>query len=73
MKIFLISILMFLSIVSAKTLVLEVCTMPTCYEQTFHNVKNAIQLEDQKGRYFVRIIFNNGRLLDITWAKIKKL
>jgi hypothetical protein len=72
MKIFLISILMFLSIVSAKNLTLEICTMPTCYEQTFYNVKNAIQLEDQKGRYFVRITFNDGRLLDVTWAKIKK-
>ena len=72
MKIFIISILLFLSIVSAKNLILEICTMPTCYEQTFYNVKNAIQLEDQKGRYFVRITFNDGRLLDVTWAKIKK-
>ena len=72
MKIFLISILMFLSLVSAKNLILEICTIPTCYEQTFRNVKNAIQLEDQKGRQFVRIVFNDGRLLDVTWAKIKK-
>lgn len=72
MKIAIISILMFLSLVSAKNLTLEICTLPTCYEQTLYNVKNAIQLEDQKGRYFVRITFNDSRLLDVTWAKIKK-
>lgn len=61
------------SFAPAKTLVLEICTTPDCYTQSYAHVKNAVKMEDAKGRRFVRITFDDGRLLDVTWADIVSL
>ena len=69
MKILLAAILFAVPVI-AKTLVLEVCASTHCYNQSYYDVKSATPMTDFKDRRFVRIVFRDGRELDVQWSEI---
>ena len=51
---------------AGKTVTVEICKPGFCYMQRLENVRKAEYLNDFNGNRFVRVTFDDGRVLDLT-------
>jgi len=49
----------------AKPVVLEICRPTFCYQQTYDDVRRAVQMNDRDGNRYVRLFFADGTLVDV--------
>ena len=71
MKYLFVALLALASVVVSKPLVVTVCNPSVCYTSVFSDVRQYSMLEDFTGRQFLRIIFTDGRVLDVNGSEIK--
>lgn len=72
MKKIVLAILIILALAQAKTITVEACSPVGCDTRTYSDVRKSEIVTDMLGNQYLRITFDDGRILDVRNAKVKK-
>ena len=72
MKNIILATLFLFALAQAKTITVEVCSPIGCDTRTYSDVRKSETVTDMLGNQYLRITFDDGKILDVRNAKVKK-